>query len=412
MYVELAILAVFVLLYSAVAGGLEKTPISGPIVFTLFGLIAGPVGLGFLDLDVDKEGLQFIAELTLALVLFIDASNADLDELERFVHIPRRMLLIGLPLTILLGYWAGLLLFDGLGVFELALLAVMLAPTDAALGKPVVNNKAVPSSIRESLNAESGLNDGICVPFLYLFLALAVGAYAETDTLGLTLYLFAKEIGIGLVVGLGLTALGAWVLKLCYRRQWITEIWIQLPVIALAIGCFATAQALHGSGFVAAFVGGLLFAYMARRDKKGKHKLLHAAEGTAETLALLTWVIFGAVVVGQSVEYFSWQIIVYAILSLTVIRMLPVFLSLTGLGMNTESKLFLGWFGPRGLASIVFILIVLKVHLPEEESGTLAVTVVCTVLLSILAHGVTANPLASAFAARVRQREGDSAPGA
>jgi NhaP-type Na+/H+ or K+/H+ antiporter len=310
------------------------------------------------------------------------------------------LLLVGLPLTILLGFGFGVLLFDNLSFFEVALLATMLAPTDAALGKAVVTNQAVPDSIRQGLNVESGLNDGICVPILFVFLALATGEAGDGSPWYLAMVLVAEEIGIGLAVGLLLTSLAGWLLRFAGRRQWLTHTWIQVPVVALAFACFATAQSLGGSGFIAAFTGGLLFGVLA---KQHRDEFLRAAEGVGDTFALITWVIFGAAVVGQNVGDFNWYIVLYAMLSLTVIRMLPVFISLVGSGVSIEGKLFLGWFGPRGLASIVFAVIVLNAQLPG--GGELALTVACTIILSIIAHGITANPLAAAYGAKV-QRSG------
>jgi sodium/hydrogen antiporter len=250
------------------------------------------------------------------------------------------------------------------------------------------SNKAVPPRIRESLNIESGLNDGLCVPFLLVFIALAEGGI-EGGGILLALSLVLQELGIGLVVGIGLTAVGTRLLKWCWARGWVTEIWMQVTVVGLAIACFSTAQSLHGSGYIAAFSGGLLFGYTAREET---HKLVLAAEGTGETLALMTWLLFGSAVIGKSVDAFTWKMVLYAILSLTVIRMLPIFLSLKGTGESTSSKLFMGWFGPRGLASIVFAIIVLNKELPG--SHFMAMVVVCTVFFSLVAHGISANPLA------------------
>ncbi len=397
MYSNLAILAAFVFFYSIVAGRLEKTPLSGALVFVLFGLIFGPLGFDFLKLRVDAELLSTLAELTLALVLFSDASNANLRELKHSFHIPQRLLLIGLPLTIVLGFTTGILLFDGLGLFEIALLATMLAPTDAALGKAVVTNPAVPSNIREGLNVESGLNDGICVPILLIFLTLATTELVDGDVSSLALELLAKAIGIGVLVGVGFTLIGSRLLRVFERKDWVTESWQQLPVPALAMSCYALSQWLGGSGFIACFVGGLLFGALAKRHK---HKLLLAAEGTGDTLALLTWVAFGAVVVGQSFAAMSWQIILYSVLSLTLVRMLPVFLVLGGMGLRNDEKLFMGWFGPRGLASIVFAVIVLNAHLPGGD--TISMTVVCTIIMSVVAHGLSANPLVNTLALRIK----------
>ena len=403
MYENLAILAAFVFLYSLISGGLERTPINGAIVFTAFGLAFGPLGLGLLTLEVDAEGIRILAELTLALVLFTDAANANLRELKHSFHIPQKLLLIGLPLTILLGFGAGVLVFGGLTLLEIAILATMLAPTDAALGKAVVTNEAVPSNIREGLNVESGLNDGLCVPILFVFLALATGAGAKGGTSMLALKLVAQAIGVGVVVGAGLTFLGVRLLTRFADRGWVTETWRQLPVPALAVACFAVAQWLGGSGFIACFVGGMLFGGI---EKRHKHKLLLVAEGTGDTLALITWVVFGAAVVGQSIGSFSWQVVLYALLSLTIVRMLPVFLVLAGMNLRTDEKLFMGWFGPRGLASIVFAVIVLNEHLPG--GGTISMTVVCTIVLSIVAHGLTANPLVAALGARIERSKSRS----
>jgi len=406
MYETLALLALFILVYSSVAGAVERTWISGPIVFTAFGLLVGPMGFDLLSWETDRETIRSLAEVTLALVLFTDAAGADMGVLKKTSGLPVRLLLIGLPLTILLGFGVGVLLVDNLSLLTIALLATMLAPTDAALGKAVVTNQSVPDEMRQGLNVESGLNDGICVPILFVFLALALDKAGEAGPWTLAIKLVVEEIGIGLAVGLLLSFAAAKLLKTALHRKWLTPTWIQIPVVALALGCFAIAQLLGGSGFIAAFSGGLLFGALAKNERD---EFLLAAEGTGDTLALITWVIFGAAVVGQAVGNFSWLILLYAVLSLTVIRMLPVFLVLTGTGINTGGKLFIGWFGPRGLASIVFAVIVVSSALPETESGPVAMTVVCTILLSIIAHGITANPLAAALAARIKGSEGKAA---
>ena len=398
MYEAMAILAGFVFCYSLSAGALERTPVNGALLFAAFGLLFGPLGLGWLDLDVSAEGLRTLAEFTLAMVLFTDASNANLGVLKKSFHIPQRLLLIGLPLTILLGFGVGALLRGALTLFEVAILATMLAPTDAALGKAVVTDDRVPPEIREGLNVESGLNDGICVPILFVFLALAVAEAGHGDGEIKPLMLVVEEIGVGAGVGLALTLLGTWAIGQTSARGWIDATWHQLPVPALALCCFALAQILGGSGFIAAFVGGLLFGAIAKTHKP---KLLLAAEGTGDTLALITWVVFGAAVVGQTIDSFSWQIVLYALLSLTIVRMLPVFLVLHGMSLRAKEKLFMGWFGPRGLASIVFVVIVLNNDLPGGD--VIALTAVCTILLSVILHGISANPLVKALKGRIQK---------
>jgi NhaP-type Na+/H+ or K+/H+ antiporter len=395
MYVELAVLALFVFCYSLVAGRVDRMPLSGPIIFVFAGFLMGPLGFGWFDDSVTNRDLRFFADLTLALILFIDAANADLSILKRQLRIPSRMLLFGLPGVIALGTVLAALLFSELTLFEAAILGTMLAATDAALGKAVITNDNVPAKIREGLNFESGMNDGLCVPVLLVFIALASGTAGEGGSTMLALRLVAQELGVGLVVGVGLAASGAWLMRKCMERGWITEIWKQVTVVFLAIACFTVAQSLHGSGYIAAFVGGIVFGYNAKEET---HRLVLAAEGTGEALALVTWMLFGSAVIGQVFESFTWQVVVYALLSLTVVRMLPVFFCLSGTGEDTRSRLFLGWFGPRGLASIVFTIIVLNKNLPG--GNLLALVVVCTVFFSLIAHGISANPLAKMMEGR------------
>ncbi|MEM7025655.1 MAG: cation:proton antiporter [Pseudomonadota bacterium] len=400
MYPTLAILAAIVLVYGAVADRLERTPFSGALVFLVIGVLLGPLGFGFLDLDVGGGELRLLAELTLALVLFIEAADANLDVLRQSFRIPTRLLAIGLPLCIALGFILGVPIFPELGLLEVALLATMLAPTDAALGKAVVTNPNVPPSVREGLKVEGGLNDGICVPVLFAFLAFVVGSGHES-ALSLILELFLHEIGIGAAVGVVLALIGSKILgPLSRKGGWIGHTWHPVLVPALALLCFATAQSLHGSGLIASFVGGITVALMRPANK---HDWLRAGETIGDTLSLLTWVVFGAVVVAKALPFFGWHHVLYAVLSLTVIRMVPMFLSLTGLPVGTDGKLFIDWFGPRGLVSIVFVIIVLDAGV---EAGTSkAMTVVCTVILSIIAHGLSAVPLARLYGARTRKTE-------
>lgn len=403
MYENAAMLAVFLLMYSAIAGRIERSLISGPIVFTAVGFILGADVLGILRIHIDGEGLRLLAELTLAMVLFTDAANADFGIVKRNLGLPERLLLLGLPLTIVLGFLITAVVFPRLEVLEMALLAVMLAPTDAALGKPVVTNPTVPAAMREALNLESGLNDGICVPIVVLLLGLAVGTQIEGGTVGHVTRVVVEAIGIGLIVGLALTWLTILMLRFAERRGWISEHWIEIPVVALAAACFATAQALGGSGFIACFVGGLLLSGLGARHKE---ELLRGAGHMGEALALLTWVVFGGIVVARMIDRVTWQAVLYAVLSLTVIRMLPVFVCLIGTRTSVADKLFIGWFGPRGLATIVFAVLVLDEHLPGNDTIMLAAG--WTVLLSVVAHGVTANPLVRRISARSSMLAEDS----
>ncbi len=398
MYETLAVLGLFVFSYSLAAGRIEKTWISGPIIFCLFGFLVGTHGFNLLPLAADSEQIKTLAELTLAMVLFTDAASANIKVLRRNANIPVRLLLIGLPLTLGLGYLIGWALFGQMSALEIALLATMLAPTDAALGMPVITNQAVPGEYREGLNVESGLNDGICVPILMIFLELATGDSGRATGAGMIFSRFAAEIGIGATVGLGLTFVAVLTGRFAAKMGWIDHVWSMLSVPGLALGCFGLAQHLGGSGFIAAFTGGLLFDVLLGKQRE---PWLEEAESLGKLFSLITWIIFGASVINPGAGSFGWSIVLYGVLSLSLIRMLPVFVSLAGLGLPVEARFFLGWFGPRGLASVVFCVIVMNADLPHKTILTQVVAV--TVILSILLHGMTANLWAAGFGHRMRQ---------
>ncbi len=402
MYQDLAVLATFAFLYSLVASRVEQSIITGAMVYTAFGLIVGSSGLGILEIHVDAISMRVLADLTLALVLFIDAANAEFSVLKKFSNLPGRMLLIGLPLSIALGAALGLWVFPDMSLLEVCVLATILCATDAALGKAVVTNPMVPAKLRQTINVESGLNDGIAVPFLFIFLALASGSSSNADGPSLAFKLMAEELLIGLVTGIAIVSVAAMLMRAVAIRRWLNNAWRQIPVVTLSLSCFTVAQTLGGSGFIACFVGGLLFGYLTE-DRT--HGLIVAAESFGELMCLLTWVVFAAVFLGEYLTQVTWQIALYAVLSLTVIRMVPVLISLWGTKEPLENKLFLAWFGPRGLASIVFVVIMGSYNLPSES--ILIPTVVLTITLCIVAHGITANPWAKRLA-RKASLSGDS----
>jgi NhaP-type Na+/H+ or K+/H+ antiporter len=393
-YETAAILAIVVFCYSILSDRLETAIIGGAVTFTVVGLVLGPQGLGVLDLTLNFGALSVLAELTLALLLFSDAAKADLRELMRSEVVPRRLLLVGLPLTILLGTGVGMLFADTLSIIEIALLATILAPTDAALGKAVVTDQRVPNRIRTSLNFESGLNDGICVPIFLSLLAVATHSTGNESLGEIALKLIVAEIGIGAAVGLVLVGVAVVLSRALARPEMISPGWQLLPTPALALACFCTAQALGGSGFIAAFVGGLLFGGLF--DRQRKETLLVAAEGIGGLAALLTWILFGATVVGQVIGRVDWTVLLYAALSLTLVRMLPVFLCLRGTGIFPSEALFIGWFGPRGLASIVFTIMAIEANVPGAEF--ISTVAACTIVMSVIGHGLTARPFAGLLA--------------
>tara|TARA_E500000178_G_scaffold329844_1_gene361184 strand:- start:3278 stop:4195 length:918 start_codon:yes stop_codon:yes gene_type:complete len=287
MYFALGYFAALLFVYSLISEKVERLSLSGPIVFVAVGVALGPLGLEWFNPSVNFGNGKLLIDLTLALFLFVDAASANLSVLKKNWRIPGRMLLLGLPATMLLGTGLALILFPAVSVYEAAILGVMLAATDAALGKAVVTNQGVPVHLREGLSAESGLNDGLAVPFLLLFIALEQGAAVRGE--GVALELLAEEVGIGLAVGVVLALVAAKFVRIAREADWLGHVWQRMSVPAVAILIFAVAQGLHGSGYIAAFVGGLCFRGAMKEDV---HVMLLPAEGVGEVLAMVAWVLF------------------------------------------------------------------------------------------------------------------------
>jgi NhaP-type Na+/H+ or K+/H+ antiporter len=359
------------------------------MVFVAFGLLVGPHALSGIDLTSSSSTVRALAEATLGLVLFCDASRINPGHLRRSVGLPLRLLGIGLPLTIALGAVLAATLFGVLSIWEAVILSIVLAPTDAALGQAVVSNERVPERIRQALNVESGLNDGICVPLLFAAVAFAdVESEIASGRDARTLLL--EELGYGALAGIGAGLLVALIVVQAGRRDLIAGAWLQVIPVAGAALAYGTALSLHGSGFIAAFVAGGVFRFAYRRDPEALNEL---GEELGTVLNGVTFVLFGAVLLGPALTELTWELALYAVLSLTLIRMLPVAVAMLGTGARPSTIAFVGWFGPRGLASIVFAVIVIEEsHLPNERLITLAIYL--TVGLSVLAHGLTAAPLA------------------
>ncbi|GBF25068.1 K(+)/H(+) antiporter NhaP [bacterium MnTg02] len=375
--------------YGLVSRKIEGSILTGPILFSLFGLIAGPAAFGLIPLQISNEALHLLAEVTLILVLFSDAANIDLAQLRRDHDLPVRMLLVGMPLTIILGAVAALLLFDDFELWEAALLAAILAPTDAALGQAVVSNRIVPVRIRQALNVESGLNDGIALPFILIFAAFASAMQADTDT-GMWLLFGAKQVILGPLTGIAIGYVGAKLVASCYSKRWMSESAEGMIALGLAFGAFALAEAVHGNGFIAAFVAGLTFGNTLKQKCQ---YLYEFAESEGQILILLTFMAFGAAMVPQAMGAVTITHLLFGILALTVLRMLPIYLSLIGTGVKPVTSAFLGWFGPRGLASILFVLLILEEAELANESKIFAIVII-TVALSVALHGMTAGPAA------------------
>jgi sodium/hydrogen antiporter len=388
----LAAIALVLIAYAAVSGRLATTPVTQAMVFVAVGLLVGNRALELIDVDAASQFVRHLAEATLTLVLFTDAVRVNLGRLRRESLVPARLLGIGLPLTIVAGTVAGLALLPGLDLWTAAALATMLAPTDAALGLPVVSNRRLPSRIRQGLNVESGLNDGVCVPLLIIFLTIAEAEEGAAHVEPLRVIL--EEIGFGAASGVAAGALGAVVLRGFAARGWMEGTWKQINAVATPLLAYMVASALGGSGFIAAFVAGIVFGAIAGGQAEATTFL---AEESGELLNAVTFLLFGAVLLGPALGDLDWRVIGYAVLSLTVVRLLPVALAMLGAGMRRVTVGFLGWFGPRGLASIVFVLILVEeTDLPERP--LLLAVVTWTVALSVYAHGLTALPGANRYA--------------
>ena len=388
-------IAVVILCFAAVSRLVEGTIVTAPIVFTAAGLLLGASMLDVVHTDPNHESVKLLAESSLTLTLFGDAARINLRALRDEFRLPARLLGIGLPLTIALGFGVALLLLGSLDWPEALLLAVVVAPTDAALGQAVVTLPSLPSRIRQGLNVESGLNDGLCVPVFVTVLAVAsteAGLVGERHAIRL----LVEQIGYGLLFGVIGGALAAAVIVLAVSRGYVEGSWLQVVPAAGAALCYTAAAAVGGSGFIAAFVGGSVFGALRRRIGGEVSYLL---EEVGALLAAATFIVFGAVLLEPALSNITWAVAGYAVLSLTLIRMLPVALGLVGTYARRPTVAFLGWFGPRGLASIVFAVLLIEPNgeLPHEQ--VVLTTIFATIGLSILAHGVTAAPLARRYAA-------------
>ena len=403
---ELALIAATVLAVAGVSRRLTGTPVTPAMVFVLVGVLVGPLVIDEVTAAPTGAGVRTLAEATLAVVLFADASRIKPRVLSREYAVPLRLLGIGLPLTIALGAVLAALIFDQLNATEAIVLAILLAPTDAALGEAVVTEPRLPSRIRQGLNVESGLNDGICVPLLLI--ALAAADVEDNSTSGHhALSIVAEQIGYGIlggaIAGLGRRRASS---RSPYRRDLISGSWLQVIPVAAAGLAYGIAAALGGSGFIAAFVAGAIFGALVSQESEQASRL---NEELGSLLGGVTFLIFGAVLLGPALKHVSWQIALYAVLSLTLVRMLPVAIAMIRTGARAPTVSFLGWFGPRGLASIVFAVIVVEeAHLPGAD--TILATTYVTIGLSVIAHGITAAPLAQRYARWYESHPRDQLP--
>jgi len=389
---DLAIVAGVGLVYALVSRRLGRTILTSAMVFLTAGIVLGGGVLGWFTVGASGATLRLIAESTLALVLFTDASRIDLRTLRRELAVPVRLLGIGLPLTIVAGVAAALLTLPGMTVVEAALLAIAVAPTDAALGAAVVSDARVPSRIRQGLNVESGLNDGLCVPLLLIALAFASAEGGGEST---PLQLVVEEIGFGVLGGVVAGGAGAIALRRAREHQWVGSVWapvVPLMIVGLAYGL---ATVLHGSGLIATFVAGMAYGtiLLGSDDETAR-----VAETLGSAMAAFTFFIFGAAILPITLAGLSWAPVVFGVLALTLVRMVPVALALVGLGARLPTVAFLAWFGPRGLASIVFAVLILQAG-PFPHLDLILTAISVTIVISVYAHGITSFPLTDRYVA-------------
>jgi len=397
--ISIALITAGLLLFSLVSGRLQGSVITAPLVFVVFGFLIGTGGIEIAPIAADHSAIHLIAEITLILVLFTDAARIDLKGLRQDHNLPVRMLLVGLPLVIVAGTLLATQLFPSFAFWEAALLAALLAPTDAALGQAVVSAKIVPVRIRQAINVESGLNDGIALPAVLLFAALASEGHAVTGA-GEWIRFVAFQLILGPFIGVIVGYIGARGLDVAAERRWASESFQGIGILSLAFFTYVTAELIGGNGFIAAFISGMVFGNTIRHPCTF---LFEFMETEGQLLMLITFLVFGAVLLPEGLEIVTPLILLYAVLSLTVIRMIPISISLIGARLRLPTQLFLGWFGPRGLASVLFVLLILEETDLPHRGELLSITVV-TVALSVLLHGVTAAPFAALYGRLVARK--------
>lgn len=389
--IALLTIGIILILYSAVSSPLDRRGITSAMVFVAAGFVVGSSGFKLLDVPVESTVAERVAELALVFLLFSDSARIDLSSLRHDLRWPSRLLLIGLPLTIVVGLAIGWLVFPGIGLASAFLLSTMLCSTDAALGQRVVDDTAVPARVRQALDVESGLNDGLAVPFFLVALDISLSTL-KGGVPSAVISNAASQIGWGIAAGVGAGVLGGALLRFAEQRGWVKDEWRQLLTLSVALSAYAAASGLGGSGFIAAFVGGMTFGHVS-----GEHglRVAYVTEEAGNLLAAVTWIGFGALALGAALPHVTWRVVVYALLSLTVVRMLPVAVALMKSGARFQTVAFIGWFGPRGLASVVFALLALERGIPQSQM--LLTTVVVTVSLSVVLHGLTSVPFVAAY---------------
>ncbi len=390
--------AAMIFIYGLFSKVADRSPITAPMIFVATGILVGPLGFNVFHMEPYGALVKIITEVTLVLILFVDATTINLKHLIKDRATPMRLLLIGLPLTMLTGTIVAYLLFPGVNIWLLALMALILSPTDAALGQAVVKSEKVPERVRRWIGTESGLNDGIALPPIFACISvLSVGIGVSDENWVLFLL---QQVVFGAVIGGFVGWLGGTLISYFSNKGWMNSTFQRLVSGSLAVLCFAIAEHFGVNGFIAAFAGGLLLG-ASTKSQRVKERIQEFGEAEGQQLELFVFMIFSMLLVPTAYHYWDFTALLYAVLSLTIIRMLPVAISLIGKNLDMGTILFVGWFGPRGIASVLYLLLVVETLGFEGYEPILSV-IVLTILLSVFAHGASAVPLSNLFGKKAR----------
>ena len=381
-------LAVLVLGYALISQRVERNYLAPALIFLILGITLGPFGFHLLDAGPRTEGYTVLAQLALTMILFVQAAKISPDRIGAQRVLSIRLLVIGFPLTLLLGALTAVLVLPVLPWWEAVCLAAIVAPTEVALIDALLEDRRIPEPLRHAMSVETGLYDGLALAALLLALAFA-SQRTDPSAGHWAWFIFSTEI-LSLLIGVLVGGLGGLLVKWSRRRSWISDTWAQLAMLALAFICFQLGEWTHASGFVAAFTGGLAFSFASRR-KAAEEMPTQVPDAAAQLLELMVFAMFGAFAVVDGWRHADWRVVLFAVLALLAVRIVAVLVALIGTGLPTPQRLFVGWFGPRGIGTVVLGLLVID-RGEIENADLIAIVVVVTVTLSLILHSLTARP--------------------
>lgn len=400
----LIFLALIIAVFGLVSKASERSILSAPMVFVLLGLLATDFGFESFVPGVHADMVKILAEITLMLVLFNDALSIDVRDLINERKLPARLLFVGLPLTMLAGVGAGLLILSDWDVYLIILAALILSPTDAALGLPIVTSQLIPKKVRQTINVESGLNDGIALPPILIVLAIMGGAPEANENISFWLAFILKQFVLGPVAGGFIGWLGGRAITYFSNREMMSATYQRLSSVALALLSYALAEKIGGNGFIAAYFAGLS---IGNTHKSIRERIHEFGEAESQMLIMIIFMLLGLVLIPATYQYWNFEIFIYALLSLTVIRLLPAYLSLRNTGLDSGTRWLIAWFGPRGIASVLYLLMAVQI-IGVKENEKFVALISLTVTMSVFAHGISAMPLAKLYNRHMSKRLKDA----